>query len=230
MSWLDNRRAKHEQHEAEHKAKVAAKQAAQELQGWQEQDDILAKLKEVADTLAAGSNAQDAPMMTKPGELVVMAGPGRLHEVHATAGHYSGASQGVSIPIGMGVRYRVGATRGTFQPGPQVDSATDSGQVFLTTQRVVFTGAQKTREWDFSKWVSAECDSGEHVFVFHVSNQAKVSGVVLDGSGPAFNRLLDLALTVYKIGAHGALAQCAATLAEHRENKPPSLQSLPQTP
>jgi hypothetical protein len=64
---------------------------------------------------------------------------------------FEGGSQGVSIPLGHGVRYRVGAYRGHMVTvGHHWDPA-DNGQLTVTDKRVVFRGRRKTLEFPFTK-------------------------------------------------------------------------------
>ena len=45
----------------------------------------------------------------------------------------------------------------------------DRGQAYVTSQRVVFTGARATREWLFAKLVGADASSDDHLVLLHVS-------------------------------------------------------------
>jgi len=53
-----------------------------------------------------------SPIVLKKGEIVHFADKAVLKEVKSVSLGYSGGSQGVSFPIGGGIRYRVGAYRG----------------------------------------------------------------------------------------------------------------------
>jgi hypothetical protein len=64
---------------------------------------------------------------------------------------FRGGSQGVSLPLGGGIRYRVGAMRGQMVTiGTQWQTA-DTGILTVTNQRVVYHGGRKTLEFAFTK-------------------------------------------------------------------------------
>ncbi|MSV98043.1 MAG: hypothetical protein F2653_03840 [Actinobacteria bacterium] len=134
-------------------------------------------------------------MITKQGEYVIWAGIGQFHEAGRTAGQYVGSSQGFSIPVVAGIRYRVGAQRGTFIPGEEIQVYKDTGQVYLTTDRLVFNGLTNTAEWKFDKWIGAGASPDGGDFIFHVSNRKKSSGILFEKDvGEEFNRFLAFAL------------------------------------
>jgi hypothetical protein len=69
---------------------------------------------------------------------------------------YRGASQGVSIRIAKGVRYRVGAQRGHLVTvGTQLDVA-DSGTLTVTDRRIVFGGRAKTLTFPYRNLATFE--------------------------------------------------------------------------
>lgn len=64
---------------------------------------------------------------------------------------FRGGSQGVSVPLGGGVRYRVGAMRGEMVTIGSHWETADTGVLTVTNQRVVYHGGRKTLEFLFSK-------------------------------------------------------------------------------
>lgn len=80
-----------------------------------------------------------------------------------------GGFSGFSIPIAMGVRYRVGAYRGrSVIVGTSLVEA-DTGVLCLTSQRAVFKGMRQSIECLYSKLVGVNVfDNG---IQFHVSNR-----------------------------------------------------------
>jgi hypothetical protein len=69
---------------------------------------------------------------------------------------WRGGSSGVSIPIGLGMRYRVGRTRGrSAVVGTQLIVA-DSGVFAVTSLRSIFTGKSKTLEFRHDRLVGLE--------------------------------------------------------------------------
>lgn len=73
-----------------------------------------------------------------------------------TVREFRGGSQGVSIPIGMGIRYRTGSVRGrSVVVGTQL-VAEDSGLLTVTSKRTIFTGQKKTLEFRRDRLVGIE--------------------------------------------------------------------------
>jgi hypothetical protein len=128
--------------------------------------------------------------------LVTMTGA-VLVEPRKQAGHWQGASQGVSlhIPGTKSMRYRVGATRGTFQPGAEVPSPIDEGQFTVTTLRAVFVGAKQTREWAWAKLIGVQHQADAPWTAIAVSNRQKTSGIAYDAEHADLMRFwIDLAV------------------------------------
>jgi hypothetical protein len=64
---------------------------------------------------------------------------------------FRGGSQGVSIPIGGGMRYRVGAVRGHMVTIGSHWTVADEGVLTVTDRRAVYHGGRKTLEFPFAK-------------------------------------------------------------------------------
>lgn len=177
------------------KGKNAQREVDRLHKEWSEDVATLAKLKAAFIAVQDGEDAESHNMATKPGEFVIWAGIGQFHEAGRTAGQYVGSSQGFSIPIVAGIRYRVGAQRGTFIPGDEIQVYKDTGQVYLSTDRLVFNGMTNTAEWKFDKWLGAGASPDGGDFIFHVSNRKKSSGILFEkDTGEEFNRFLAFAL------------------------------------
>ena len=71
------------------------------------------------------------------------------------AGHWEGRSQGVSVrvPGTKSMRYRVGASHGTYVQGVERPTPIDTGQFVITDQRAAFLGEKQTREWSWDKLI-----------------------------------------------------------------------------
>ena len=177
------------------KGKKAQREVDRLHKEWSEDVATLAKLKAAFIAVQDGEDAESHNMIKKDGEFVIWAGEGQFHEAGRTAGQYVGSSQGFSIPVVAGIRYRVGAQRGTFIPGEEIQVYKDTGQVYLTTDRLVFNGLTNTAEWKFDKWIGAGASPDGGDFIFHVSNRKKSSGILFDKDvGEEFNRFLAFAL------------------------------------
>jgi hypothetical protein len=98
-----------------------------------------------------------------------------LIEERKGAGHYSGGSAGVSVPIGKiggrSIRYRVGATRGHYVSGPSLPTAIATGTMYVTNQRIVFLSATQTRECRYDKLVGMTRDDAAGILTLSVSNR-----------------------------------------------------------
>ncbi len=177
------------------KGKKAQREVDRLHKEWSEDVATLARLKEAFIAVQDGEDAESHEMVTKDGEFVIWAGIGQFHEAGRTAGQYVGTSQGFSIPIVAGIRYRVGAQRGTFVPGNEIQVYKDTGQIYLTTERIIFNGLTNTAEWKFDKWIGAGASEDGCEFMFHVSNRKKSSGLRFDKDiAEEFNRFLAFAL------------------------------------
>jgi len=101
-----------------------------------------------------------------------------LIEPRRLPGHWEGRSQGFSLRVAKGVRYRVGASRGHYVAGDEVPTPIDAGTVTITDQRVVFQGPKATREWAFSKVLGLQhVDARRSPWTaIQVSNRQKTSG------------------------------------------------------
>lgn len=210
---------------ADWKARRAHKQAwatyELDYSDWQRDIEIFKKINSAFDSVAKGEDVVRNLTMQKNGEIVLWRGQGQFHEAGRGAGSYQGSSQGFSIPIVAGIRYRVGATRGTFVSGDPIQKYAEVGDVFLTTNRLLFNGMYNTKEWLFSKWNGASCSADETDYIFNVSNRQKTSGILFsDQDGREFNRFLASAL----MAAESGIAQTRTTLAkdvkELMEDKP----------
>lgn len=105
-------------------------------------------------------------------------------EARRQPGQWVGGSRGVSFRIAKGVTARVGASRGTYNPGQETLQMTDRGLFVVTDRRCMFIGTKRTTEWAYSKLVGFSLE-GEGVAVFNVSNRQKASGVAYGAEAEA---------------------------------------------
>ena len=206
-SWRERRAEKHA--ERDHERAVAL---------WQAQQDLADELAAAADAVNRGRSVDG--LLLKKGEVALWAAPCSLIEPRVQQGHYVGGYQGVSLHVAKGVNYRIGGTRGHYVPGPEVQTPVDHGRTYVTSQRVVFTGARTTREWVYAKLLSVDTSSDDHVALLHVSNRQKVSGLALGPVGTKFQAYLALGVAIGQDGSAAAARQWAQAAAEHRNNQP----------
>jgi len=210
---------------AEHKAKRALKKALAvyelEYSDWQRDVEIFKKIESAFMLAVKGEDSVPNNTVQKKGEIILWQGQGQMHETGRTPGRYVGTSQGFSIPLVAGIRYRVGAQRGTFVAGDEVQAYKEVGQVSLTTERVLFNGQMNTKEWAFAKWNGASTTADESDYVFHVSNRQKTSGILLGpAQGREFNRFLAQAINCAEEGVDVVLKSVRTQLKELAEDEP----------
>jgi hypothetical protein len=187
------------------KAKRAAKKAQQkyqlELTNWQQEHDILTRALEIFTSASEGKEPDDQSLVQKDGEFVIWTGNAVFHEASRTPSRYVGGSQGFSIPIAAGIRYRVSSTRGTLVPGEAMQMDKDQGFVKLTSQRLIFAGSLETTEWAFSKILSVAKTETGNDFLIGVSNRKKTSGLRFSApDAQFFSRIFAMALYAYENG------------------------------
>ena len=210
---------------AKWKAKRAYNHAMQvydaELTDWQSDVEIFQKARDAFVIAAKGEDVISNQTIQKPGEIVLWTAQGQFHEAGRGAGSYQGSSQGFSIPVVAGIRYRVGATRGTYVSGDPIQKYAEVGDVLLTTQRVLFNGMFNTKEWAFAKWNGAAASADETDYIFHVSNRQKTSGVLFGPrDGREFNRFLSCALIAAEYGIDRVIEEIDKNMKELAEDKP----------
>ena len=210
---------------AEQKAKRALKKALKvyelEHTEWQRDVEIFKKIESAFMLAVKGEDSVPNNTVQKKGEIILWQGQGQMHETGRTPGRYVGTSQGFSIPLVAGIRYRVGAQRGTFVAGDEVQAYKEVGQVLLTTERVLFNGQMNTKEWAFAKWNGASTTADESDYVFHVSNRQKTSGILLGpAQGREFNRFLAQAINCAEEGVDVVLKSVRTQLKELAEDEP----------
>ena len=210
---------------ANFKAKRAIKKAKAlyetQLFEWDQENQVLNQALEIFTNASAGSEPADHSLAQKKGELVLWTGSGIYHEAGRTASKYVGGSQGVSIPLVAGIRYRVGSFKGQVVPGEEMQIDKDQGFVKLTNQRLIFSGPLSTAEWSFSKLLSSFSNPDRTDFIFGVSNRKKSSGIKFSPEdGYAFAHLFALALYTYENGLPGTIKNIKSELAENNQERP----------
>jgi hypothetical protein len=210
---------------ADFKAKRAAKraQADYELQlfEWDRENQVLAQALEIFTEASSGSEPDDHSLTQKKGELVLWTGDAIYQVAGRTPSTFSGGSQGVSIPIVAGIRYRVGSFKGRMIPGVEMQMDKDQGMVKLTNQRLIFAGPIATTEWAFSKLLSSFSNPEQTDFIFGVSNRQKSSGLRFSPEdGYAFAHLFALALYSYENGIPATIDAIKNELKEGAADKP----------
>ena len=210
---------------ANFKAKRAAKRAQAdyelELYEWERENQVLAQALAIFTDASSGSEPEDHSLVQKKGELVLWSGHGIYQVAGRTPSTFSGGSQGVSIPIVAGIRYKVGSFKGRMTPGVEMQMDKDQGMVKLTNQRLIFAGPIATTEWAFAKLLSSFSNPERTDFIFGVSNRQKSSGLRFSPEdGYAFAHLFALALYSYEKGIPATIEAIKNELQEGATDKP----------
>ena len=210
---------------ADFKAKRAAKRAKAdyelELFEWDRENQVLAQALEIFTSASSGSEPDDHSLAQKKGELVLWTGHGVYQVAGRTPSTFSGGSQGVSIPIVAGIRYKVGSFKGQTIPGVEMQMDKDQGMVKLTNQRLIFAGPIATTEWAFAKLLSTFSNPDRTDFILGVSNRQKSSGLRFSPEdGYAFSHLFALALYSYENGIPATIDAIKNELKEGASDKP----------
>jgi hypothetical protein len=218
---------------ANFKAKRAAKRAQSvyelALYEWERENKVLTQALDIFTAAQAGDEPDDHSLAQKKGELVLWTGQGIYHVAGRTPSRYSGGSQGFSIPLGAGIRYRVGSFKGTMIPGEEMQMDKDQGMVKLTNQRLIFAGPIATTEWAFEKLLSSFSNPARTDFIFGVSNRQKSSGLRFSPEdGYTFSHLCALGLYSYENGIPATIKAIQDELKEGATDKPKL--ELPTTP
>jgi hypothetical protein len=161
--------------QAEHRAADAAATAAAQadaLLGW-----CIDRTREVLDDTPVRLTTS-LPLKSGERPLLELDGA-ELVEPRSSGGQWQGRSQGVSIrvPGTRSMRYRVGATRGTYVRNEEKPTVIDTGTLTITTKRAVFVGSKQSREWAWAKLTGLHDEPGVAWTAIGVSNRQKVSGV-----------------------------------------------------
>jgi hypothetical protein len=128
----------------------------------------------------------DTTLLLKKDETPVLEVPATLLKEVADR-EFRGGSQGVSIPLGHGFRYRAGAYRGHMVTIGSHWEAADTGGLTVTDERTVYHGSRKTLEFQFSKLAALNVysdaidlgvTSREATSSFRVSDPELVAGII----------------------------------------------------
>jgi hypothetical protein len=218
MGWFDRRR----QRNAERAAQQRAQAQAAEVAAWQAEDDEVRHFLDEARTNQGVDDGFGLVLKRNERTFQVLEGPS-LIEPRRLPGHWEGRSQGFSIPITSGVRYRVGSTKGQYVQGNETPTPIDTGTVTITNQRVVFQGTKATREWAFTKVLGVQhVDDPKWPWTaIQVSNRQKTSGFTYPAelAGPVRFRL-DLALAHFHGEVEDFIADIEEQVAEHELERP----------
>ncbi len=201
------------EHHREHHAEAVRADA---LRDWQARHDAYAAMLDTARTFT-GTTA-DGLLLAPSETLFLQVSDTELIEERRGNGTYVGHSQGISVPVarvgGRQIRYRVGASKGHFVQGELSPTAIDTGTTYITSTRVVFRGANQTRECAFAKLLGFDHDDDAGTTTLSVSNRSRPTTIRY---GPAcaatVDFRLDLALAHFRGTVDDLIAGLGADLA-----------------
>ena len=162
------------------KAAPLSKRARRDLEKWQaEYDDITATLEAVRAFrgVDAAKAMQHGVILGREERLYLLIEDASCIEPRRAPGSYQSGSRGTSIRVAKGVSFWVGASRGTFVPGPENPTVIDIGSVSITNQRVLFRGPKQSREWQFAKLTGVQHSPDGSWTALPVTNREKTSGI-----------------------------------------------------
>jgi hypothetical protein len=168
--------------------------------GWSDADiessDLYTRLQiaKLNDGRLPSLDAADLHLIPKKGEVVHgETAAALLHEVAVR--EWRGGSQGVSIRVAKGVRYRVGATRGRLVTvGTQLQVA-DTGVLSVTSKRVAYLGARKTLDMPYTKVMGIDLYSDAIRFSLSNRQNAPIFRITIDSDllGALINAAMQVA-------------------------------------
>lgn len=189
--------------------------------------DLLRSTLTAMIAVGEGRASPETPLRLGPRERAVYSLDGAgLFETRRGPGQWSGRSSGVSVPVGLGIRVRVGQSRGHYVQGAETPTVIDTGTVTFTNLRVVFLGGKYTRTWDFPKVLGVEHNARARQTAIQVSNRQKTSGFTYPSLRPdLIAAWLELALALGSGEQTDALKQLREQL---RAIAPPPPSELPR--
>lgn len=143
-----------------------------------------------------------------------------LLEVKRGSTRYEGGSIGGGARVGGGFFVGGSQSRGQFIKNPDEMTLVDLGVAKFTNQRVIFSGSQQVRIWDFDKLVDFTIGDNAINVMIKVSNNRIVSGLQtqsMQAFGPGF--LYGVAYSYFKEGKAGALEQGQSFLDQVRASQ-----------
>ncbi len=203
------------------KERAAANALAEATTEWNQR---VASVQSLIDIVKGSKVLETNGLLLKSGELLLgqVQNVGLIQE-RSDGGHWQGASQGFSIPIGSikgrSVRYRIGATRGHYVQGQPHPTAVDHGTLSITDQRIIYQGAAKTAECLFTKLLGVQQSDG--AIVISVSNRQKPTVVHVGSSLEDWVAdRISIATSLYQGDKDQVLGQLSEQLSEVESAKP----------
>ena len=154
----------------------------------------IAKARETAELLEVlagqlSSGGIKSDMSLRPNEEIIATLPAaNLIEYKSQGSKYSGGTSGFGLGITENVNFNLGWQNGSIEALPEVLSVIDSGEAFVTNQRMLFRGQSNVREWDYANYLGVTLPTAWSALVA-VSDREQIAGVT-----PTFNDVIPVAM------------------------------------
>ena len=130
-----------------------------------------------------------------------------LREYRSGGSSYQGGYAGGNLNVTQGFSVSAGGNRGKIVRDQEQATTLDVGTAIFTTQRVIFSGPNHTREWDLSKLLNI--DVGENGYEVSISSSnsqrtAALAGPMELGITPGV--LFSIALEIFQEGEEAGKA------------------------
>lgn len=100
-----------------------------------------------------------------------------LSEFKSSGSDFKGRYGGLNIRLGKGIGVSLGESSGGMTKRPEESTVIDTGTALFTNQRVLFVGANHSREWELSKLIGAEVSANGVEVSIAVSNRSKTASL-----------------------------------------------------
>jgi hypothetical protein len=158
--------------------------------------------------------ASDFPRLTnlylnlRPDEIAFYELEGvELREFRSSGSDFKSDYFGGNIALSKGLSISLGSSTGKLDRRPEESTTIDVGKATFTTQRVIFTGPNHTREWEFKNLVGLDIGIAGFYVTPAVSNRSKASSLAGDSvRGITPGILFAIAVEYFQNGEEAAKA------------------------
>ena len=139
------------------------------------------ELRRVAENFAP---IEESYLSRKPGEYVFYErGQVELREYKSAGRATTGGYGGANYRLTQNLSVSGGGLKATSKALPEESTTIDNGSAIFTNQRVIFMGANHTREWDLSKLLGLQISDAGFEVSAAVSGRQKTSALAGDCLG-----------------------------------------------
>ncbi len=157
----------------------------------------------------------------------------RLVDVKASAATYQAQPAGFSFHASRGLRDEVEADRRDRVAGADHLKIVGTGELVVSSRRVVFRGRPRDREWSVGKLVGVHHDAARPITLIQVSNRKRLSGFAYPSAdAPRVRFLIELTAAAAASTVPVLLASLQTQRARHNQlrPRPPALATADEAP